>query len=55
MQQEGVQDLMVEWGAWDNIMGLVYDTTASNTGVWKGAVTLIEKEKGFPILKRPCV
>ena len=47
MQQEGVQDLMVEWGAWDNLMGLVYDTTASNTGVWNGAVTLIEKKRDF--------
>ena len=53
-QKEGVMELMTEWGAWDNLIGLVFDTTSSNTGIWKGAVTLLEKEKGFPILKMPC-
>ena len=40
-QQQGVMELMVEWGAWNHLVGLVYDTTASNTGIWRGAVTLI--------------
>ena len=53
-QQMGVIKLLKEWGAWHSLAGLVYDTTSSNTSIWKGAVTLIEKEKKFPILKIPC-
>ena len=53
-QQMGVMKLLNEWGVWGSLVGLVYDTTSSNTGIWKGAVTLIEKEKQFPVLKIPC-
>ncbi|KNE88383.1 hypothetical protein PSTG_18217 [Puccinia striiformis f. sp. tritici PST-78] len=43
-QAEAVCDSIEEWGIGDKIVGMCFDTTASNTGRMKGACTLIEKQ-----------
>ena len=37
-------ELIETWGLTDNIVGLVFDTTASNSGIHKGAAKLIEEK-----------
>ena len=37
-------ELIETWGLTDNIVGLVFDTTASNSGINKGAAKLIEEK-----------
>ena len=36
------------------VIGLVYDTTASNSGLYEGAVAWLEKHLGRAVLKMPC-
>jgi hypothetical protein len=36
------------------VLGVVYDTTASNTGIWRGAVGILERLMKRAILKLPC-
>ena len=38
----------------DEVVGLCYDTTASNSGAHQGACKLIENEIGRPLLWLPC-
>ncbi|KZR97635.1 Cc8K15.2-like protein, partial [Daphnia magna] len=41
-QHNAVIKLLDEWEVTDNVVGMVFDTTASNTGRWKGCATSIE-------------
>ena len=53
-QQEAVMNLLDEWGATESLVGLVYDTTASNTGNKTGSVIRIERKLNRSLLKMPC-
>ena len=49
-----VCDAIKDWGVTDNIASLCFDTTSSNTGLKKGACTLIEQKLGCPLLHLAC-
>lgn len=55
-QEFAVTNLVVDWKVKSNIIGLVFDTTASNTqsGKWRGACILIEAFLGSSILWIAC-
>lgn len=42
-QQHAVRALLDEWGVYRQVIGMVFYTTPSNTGKWKGAAALLEK------------
>ena len=44
-QQKAVKKLLEEWKIYSRVIGMVFDTTASNTGKWKGAAALLEKDQ----------
>ena len=46
--------LIEEWGIKDHIMAIGFDTTASNTGINSGAVTLVEKLIGEACMWSAC-
>lgn len=43
-----------QWSAVDNTVGMVFDTTSSNTGVEVGACVLMEQALQRPLLYLPC-
>ena len=43
-----------DWKLRDNVQGIVFDTTASNTGLQKGACTIIEKTLGRELVWIAC-
>ena len=49
-----VYDLGVQYGLIERVRAVVFDTTASNSGCWKGSVTLFEKRLGRSILWLAC-
>ena len=49
-----VMELIKEWGIEEYIMAISFDTTASNTGVNSGAITLVEKEIDMACLWSAC-
>ena len=53
-EKNSTVELLKEWEAWDPTVGVVFDTTASNTGCNQGSVTLLEKEKKRALIKMPC-
>ena len=53
-QKAAVVQALTKWSLNDSVVALVYDTTASNTGQWQGAVALIETELQHPVLWVPC-
>lgn len=53
-QHDAVVNLLKEWKAIDNVIGLVFDTTASNTGRIKGSATAIQKTMGRSLLWLAC-
>ena len=53
-QQKVLIDIIEEWGVKDYIMAMGFDTTASNTGVHAGAVTLIEQYLGRAVMWSAC-
>ena len=53
-QQKVLEKLLEDWGLGDYIMALGFDTTASNTGVHAGAVTLIEQYLGRACMWSAC-
>ncbi|KZS02306.1 Uncharacterized protein APZ42_000705 [Daphnia magna] len=53
-QHNAVIDLLREWKVFDKVVGLVFDTTASNTGRLKGSATSIEKTLGRAVLWFAC-
>jgi hypothetical protein len=46
--------LITEWGVADQIIGMSFDTTASNTGNHKGAAVLLEKMLSRKLLYLAC-
>lgn len=53
-QHLAVVDLLEDWGILKNVIGLCFDTTASNTGRLKGSATLIESTVGHSVLWLAC-
>ncbi len=53
-QKSAVVDLLKEWDVLYNVIGLVFYTTASNTGIRNGCAKLIEDELKHPILWLDC-
>jgi hypothetical protein len=51
---EAVIRCVEEWGIKEQLKGLFFDTTASNTGRKSGACTLIEEKMGRELLHLPC-
>ena len=52
---EGVLDLLAEWGVTkDHIVGMSFDTTASNTGACNGACVILEEALECKMLFLPC-
>jgi hypothetical protein len=53
-QADATHDLLEAWDLLDNVVALVFDTTASNSGVHKGAAKLIEERLGRKLLYLAC-
>ncbi|KAK4024350.1 hypothetical protein OUZ56_009768 [Daphnia magna] len=53
-QKNAVSDLLSTWKITESVIGLVFDTTASNTGIHRGCATLLEKELGRAIMWLAC-
>jgi len=53
-QEFAVSNLLSAWQVETNVTGLVFDTTASNTGQWHGACTLLETYLGKAVLWLAC-
>ncbi|XP_049307370.1 uncharacterized protein LOC125777157 [Bactrocera dorsalis] len=53
-QATAVCETLAEWGLQDYVKALVFDTTASNTGTFKGACVLIENFLEKDLLYLPC-
>ena len=53
-QKDAVMRVLEDWELKPHVMGLGFDTTSDNTGKNKGAVVLIEKAFGVPLLWVPC-
>ena len=53
-QAEEVISSLKNWDVQDNVCGMCFDTTSSNTGWIKGACVLIEKNLGRPLLWLAC-
>ena len=49
-QEATLAELIESWGIKDHLVGMGFDTTASNTGTWSGACILFEKSLGHLIL-----
>lgn len=53
-QANAVYTLLENWGLIASIIGLSFDTTASNTGILNGACTILEQEIGRTLLPFAC-
>jgi hypothetical protein len=49
-QHDAVMSLHADWEVIEKIVGLVFDTTSSNTGRIKGYATIIERTLGRAVL-----
>ena len=49
-----VTDMLTSWDVMDEVVGIVFDTTSSNTGAEKGACKFVEEWRGSPILWLAC-
>ena len=47
--------LLIDWGIFDRVIALCFDTTGSNTGPERGANVLIEQELGWQCLWLACL
>lgn len=54
MQAEAVFETLNDWRILNNVKGMCFDTTASNTGFENGAVFLIAKKFSNPIMSFAC-
>jgi hypothetical protein len=52
---EATYRLLLSWGFVDRVVGLCFDTTASNTGAYKGACRLLEDKIERPLVRLACV
>lgn len=53
-QADASYDLLEVWKLTDNVAALVFDTTASNSGIYKGAATLLEQRLGRKLFYLAC-
>ena len=53
-QELAVRTLLEDWHVNEQVLGIVFDTTASNTGKWRGACSFIEEYLGRAILWIAC-
>ena len=53
-QKEAVTDMLKKWDIFEQIIGIVYDTTSSNTGSESGACKLLEDYMERAILWLAC-
>lgn len=53
-QHDAVMSLLADWEVIEKIVGLVFDTTSSNTGRIKGCATIIERTLGRAVLWFAC-
>jgi hypothetical protein len=53
-QAAAVFQLLKEWKLSEDVVGMCFDTTASNTGRLKGACVLLEKKLGRSLIYLPC-
>ena len=53
-QADAVIEQIEAWGLKENVKALVFDTTASNSGVRKGATVRLMKELGVPVFFLAC-
>lgn len=51
---KSVVQYLEEWNIKSHVIGMCFDTTASNTGKWKGACTLVERAVGHDLLWLAC-
>ncbi|KAE8740148.1 hypothetical protein FOCC_FOCC014346 [Frankliniella occidentalis] len=51
---QAVVTLLIDWDLKENLMGLVSDTTSTNSGRWGGACVLIQQTLGKELLKFAC-
>ena len=49
-----VTEMLVSWDVWQEVIGMVFDTTASNTGAENGACKFVEEWRKSPILWLAC-
>lgn len=54
LQAEAVAEALNEWGLKEKVVGMCFDTTASNTGRIKGACALLEKALDKDLLYLAC-
>ena len=53
-EAKAVTDQLVHWSIQGEVVGMVFDTTSSNTGVKSGACKFIEEWRGSPLLWLAC-
>ena len=53
-QANATLDLLEAWDLSDNVVALVFDTTASNSGIHNGTAKLIEENLGRKLLYLAC-
>ena len=53
-QEKAVTELLISWDLFEEITGLVFDTTSSNSGEWRGACALIEQYLRRAVLWLAC-
>ena len=53
-QAVATRDALVDWNCMDNVIGLCYDTTGSNTGSVRGAVTILDNLLDKKLLHLEC-
>ncbi|KAK3925525.1 Replicase polyprotein 1ab [Frankliniella fusca] len=51
---QAVVSLLIDWDLKENLMGLVFDTTSTNSGRWGGACVLIQQKLGKELLEFAC-
>ncbi|KAG0721544.1 hypothetical protein GWK47_046257 [Chionoecetes opilio] len=49
-----VVEVLGEWGIKEKVVGMSFDTTASNTGIYTGCCRLLEEALGKPLLNLAC-
>ena len=53
-KKKSLNKLLEEWKIYSRVIGMVFDTTASNTGKGKGAAALLEKDRKAALLWLSC-
>lgn len=51
---DAVYERLVKWNIVDQVSGLSYDTTSTNTGICTGAAVLLEKKNRRSLINLPC-